>query len=383
MVDGKSEVDMRTCEIVRHYNYHCEIHHVTTKDGYILEMHRIPYSKNNKSSSTKGPVYLQHGLVDSSFTWVANKPDKSLAYMLSDDGFDVWLGNERGNTYSRGHINLHLDDEAYWDFSFDEFIKYDLPAQVDKILDTTGYTKLGYVGHSQGTMIGFGGFSSNKILASKIRVFAALAPVTHLGHMYGLLKIIASGSWLAEKIVKTIGIKNFAPTSWVIKAVARILCHGPSALVCGSIMFLITGFDTANLEFQRMPIYISHTPAGTSVKDILHFGQDTNQDKFQMYDYGWNGNMKHYLQPEPPQYNVADVEVPTGLFIGQQDWLATPADINKHIRGVMKQEYIVYDKILSNWNHMDYTWGKNANTLVYKDVISLMNGIKPDTGEAF
>ena len=49
-----------------------------------------------------------------------------------------------------------------------------------------------------GTMIGFGGFSSNKKLASKIRVFAALAPVTHLGHMYGLLKIIASGTWLAE-----------------------------------------------------------------------------------------------------------------------------------------------------------------------------------------
>ena len=47
-------------------------------------------------------------------------------------------------------------------------------------------------------MIGFGGFGSNKVLASKISVFVALAPVTHLGHMKGMLKLLSGGTWIAK-----------------------------------------------------------------------------------------------------------------------------------------------------------------------------------------
>ena len=37
-------------------------------------------------------------------------------YMLHDLGYDVWLGNARGNAYSRKHQNLTLDDKRYWMF---------------------------------------------------------------------------------------------------------------------------------------------------------------------------------------------------------------------------------------------------------------------------
>lgn len=45
------EANMTAPEIVRYWGYPCEVHHVTTQDGYILEMHRIPYGKVGKSKN--------------------------------------------------------------------------------------------------------------------------------------------------------------------------------------------------------------------------------------------------------------------------------------------------------------------------------------------
>lgn len=45
---------------------------------------------------------------------------------------------------------------------------YDLPASIDYILQTTGQSSLGYVGHSQGTTMGFAALSSQPQLAQKV-----------------------------------------------------------------------------------------------------------------------------------------------------------------------------------------------------------------------
>ena len=40
---------------------------------------------------------------------------------------------------------------GFWDFTWDEMAKYDLPAMIEYVLETTGEQELFYAGHSMGT----------------------------------------------------------------------------------------------------------------------------------------------------------------------------------------------------------------------------------------
>ena len=57
-------------------------------------------------------------------------------------------------------------------------------------LEVSGQDQLSYVGHSQGTAMGFGGFSSMPELAAKVKIFVALAPVTNIAHCEGAFRVL-------------------------------------------------------------------------------------------------------------------------------------------------------------------------------------------------
>lgn len=61
-----------------------------------------------------------------------------LAFILADAGYDVWLGNARGNTYSKRHISLRHDDSEFWDFSWHEMAYFDIPAEIDYLYKIRG-----------------------------------------------------------------------------------------------------------------------------------------------------------------------------------------------------------------------------------------------------
>jgi len=311
---------------------------------------------------------LQHGLLDSSFTWVANLPDQSLAYLLADAGFDVWMGNFRGTTYSKTHVTLSNKDHAYWQFSWDQMAKYDLPAMINKALEVSGAETLYYVGHSMGSMTAFAKLSEDQVFAKKIKQFYALGPVHTLKHVKGVLMVIAPFTRSIQHFFGWIGLDEFLPSSWLTEMVAKYFCGNPiTDLICTNFLFMVAGPNTHQLNSTRMPVYVAHSPAGTSVQNIAHFGQMVNSGKFEMFDFGKADNKKHYNgSPTPPLYDITKIETPVGLYWGAEDWLADPTDVENALPLIRNLISNVY---LPDFNHLDFIWGLRAAPEVYHPVL--------------
>ncbi len=77
-----------------------------------------------------------HGIFDSADAWVVND-ENSPAFILNAEGYDVWLGNSRGNKYSRKHVYKSPSSPEFWDFDWEDMGSYDLTALTEFILKVT------------------------------------------------------------------------------------------------------------------------------------------------------------------------------------------------------------------------------------------------------
>ncbi|KAM9197570.1 lipase member K isoform 2-T2 [Dugong dugon] len=331
------EANMNISQIISYWGYPYEKYDVVTKDGYVLGIYRIPHGKGCSSRT--------------------------------DTGYDVWMGNSRGNTWSRKHLKLSPKSSEYWAFSLDEMAKYDLPATIDFIIKKTGQEQLFYVGHSQGTTIAFIALSTNPELAKRIKIFFALAPVITVKYTQSPLKRLAV---LSRQVLKALfGDKTFYSHSLFNQFIATKFCNQKLFhRICSNFLFTLSGFDPSNLNTSRLDVYLSHSAAGTSVQNMLHWAQAVNSGQFQAFDWGNpKQNKMHFNQLTPPLYNVTKMEVPTAVWNGGQDLVADPKDVQNLIP---KLSNLIYYKWIPHYNHVDFYLGKDAPKEIYQGLISLM-----------
>uniref|UniRef100_A0A7E4ZY95 Lipase n=1 Tax=Panagrellus redivivus TaxID=6233 RepID=A0A7E4ZY95_PANRE len=368
------EEDMTVPDIIRHWGYPAEAIQVTTADGYILELHRIPWGKNSTSSDkgNRPVVFMQHGLEAASDNWVDNLPGESAGFLFADAGFDVWLGNIRGNTYGKNHVSLDPKKKEFWAFSWDHMVQYDLETMIDYVLKTTGQDSLYYVGHSQGTLIMFSKLSEDQNFAKKIRKFFALAPVGSVKHVKGLLEYVGNYFYDEINIIGSIlGDGEFLPSNWAMKLISDFVCgvFGGNEL-CESIIFLLGGVDSIQLNSTRIPVYVSHNPAGTSTQNVLHWAQMQRTGQVEKYDYRSSSkNQQHYNTSSPPKYDFTKVNAPVHLYWSDKDWLADKQDIQEWLIPNLPPQYLVENNFVEEFNHMDFIWGLHATEKVYNPII--------------
>lgn len=357
----KSVVDPR--------GYVCQEHTVTTQDGYILSMQNIPHGRSGGSTRSRPPVLLQHGLLMDAITWLLSPPDQSLALLLADNGFDVWLSSTRGTKYSRGHTSLSTSDAAYWDWSWDELVAYDLPAIFQYVSSKTRQ-KLHYVGHSLGTLTALASFSKGQ-LVSKLRSAALLSPIAYVGQMTSPLATNAADNFLAEAL-KWLGIHEFNPRGNAVLDLLKDICAKPG-VDCTKLLTSFTGQNCC-LNSSAVSSFLEHEPQSSSTKNMVHLAQMIRKGTIQMYDYGnADDNNRHYGQPAPPAYDMSSIpnDLPLFFAYGGADALSDVKDI-KLLNDSLKDhdgDKLVF-QYREDYAHADYVMAVNAKQAVYNPLMT-------------
>ncbi|XP_015118819.1 lipase 1 [Diachasma alloeum] len=366
--------------LVEQYGYRAETHDVTTDDGYILTIGRVfPNVIDPNESDGHPAVFLQHGMADTADSFVLFGPNMSLAYVLSDAGYDVWLGNLRGNTFSRRHTTLSPDDSQFWDFSLDEYATLDLPAMTDYVLNYTKQLSMTYVGYSIGATIVSLLLAERPEYNEKIDLAMLLAPLcpwkTLTPARRALIRLIRLG-----KEVTPNGATEMSSQTILLPLFFENVCMANNyttiTMFCYSPLRFFLGVDGIQSTVENMNLFTRYYPAGTSVKVAYYLLQQLDSGITpRHFDYEDSRiNLQRYGQSQPPIYNLSNIITPMVLFSAPNDPLALKKDVDQYKKNFVNVKKLIDVPInYTDFSHLDFVTAKDAKKLVYNRLLEILN----------
>jgi lysosomal acid lipase/cholesteryl ester hydrolase len=359
------------CEL---YGYYCEEHIVQTGDGYLLGLHRLGWKAGEEGIRVnsgrddgikKKVVYLHHGLMMNSEVWVClTERERCLPFELVERGYDVWLGNNRGNKYSKKSVHTAPTSSSFWNFSMDQFAFHDIPDSIAYILETTHQPSLSYIGFSQGTAQAFATLSIHPTLNEKVDVFIALAPaMSPKGVASGIVDSFVKAS--PDILYLAFGRKSILPsaTMWQSILYPPIFVR----LIDTSLRFLF-GWNAVNISAHQKLAAYPHLYSFTSTKSVVHWFQIIRNGVFQMYDDEapnpiTSNRSKYYKVAKFPTKNI---KTPIVLVYGGSDSLV---DIKVMLKELPRHTIA---KEIPHYEHLDFLWAQSVHELVFPHVFEAL-----------
>ncbi|KAK4162469.1 putative sterol esterase [Cladorrhinum sp. PSN259] len=357
------------------FGYTAEEHVVRTEDGYLLGLHRLAWRKGEENTRVNcGPnsvkkkvVYLHHGLLMNSEVWVClTDEQRALPFVLVERGFDVWLGNNRGNKYSKKSIRFSPNTNEFWNFSIDQFALHDIPNSISYILDITGQPSLSYIGFSQGTAQAFASLSIHPKLNDQVNVFIALAPaMSPAGLSNGIVDALVKAS--PQVLFLLFGRRSIlsSATMW------QSILYPPifTKLIDFGLSFLFN-WRTENISTSQKLAAYPHLYSFTSTKSVVHWFQIIRTKSFQMYDDDVHRPLLSATSSKytkVAKYPTRNIKTPIVLVYGGSDSLV---DIKAMLRELPSQT--VANEI-PHYEHLDFLWARDVEQQVFQHVFDALD----------
>ena len=374
---GDSDAFKTMDQIAAENGFKTESYNVTTEDGYILGVWRIPGLVDEKEGETKKPpVLLQHGLECDMMQWVFNRESVAPAFVLARAGYDVWMGNNRGNRFSQTHTTLDNTSKEYWTFDWEQMGTKDTPSVIDFILDKTGHDQINYIGHSEGTtQIMAGASLLPQYYKEKMKLCVFLAPPAAMSNnSVGVLEFLAQKPMrlLLLALMDTIKLWNLLPYDYVNQEHVIFLCDLVNGKLCNMVMSVFADADPSIDYTERYDMYMSNLPSGASFRNFYHYAQNIDQKEqvFHRLDYeSARGNLEVYGRSTPPDYDMSLIDFPIAILAGEKDLLADPKDVEWTYEQLKHTTVFYYMYYLG---HMSFAIAKDMSWFTV-DTMALLN----------
>lgn len=368
-------------ELCNVWGYEAQEHIVQTKDGYLLGLHRVrPKGSSEKrgrertrgrgqrrpniEDAGKRVVYMHHGLMMNSEIWVClTEKERCLPFVLVEAGYDVWLGNNRGNKYSKKSVQHSSSSSTFWDFSMDQFAIHDIPDSINYILDTTKSKSLSYIGFSQGTAQAFASLSIHPSLNEKVDVFIALAPAMSPAGLHNPIvdAFIKASPNLLYLLFGRKSILSSA-TFWHSVLYPPIFVR----LIDSALAFLFN-WKGDNITLNQKLAAYAHLYSYTSTKSVVHWFQIIRNKTFQMYDDDVQAqsvmNVYGNAFYRVPRFPTKNITTPIVLVWGGSDSLV---DIRVMLKELPNH---TLDIEVPHYEHLDMLWAQDVDKLVFPTVL--------------
>lgn len=396
-------------EMINRAGFEYETYDAVADDGYITVLTRIVNPLADKRYLRYPPILIEHGgTIDPTAYIIASTiqhhPEKwprepgdapmtssnrSLAFVLSNNGFDVWLAETRGandhnnrriktkaaQTVTSGgntgknltvgeNIDMIFRGSDFWSFSIDDIIAHELKSHIDTVLKHTGAHKLHLMTFSLSTPSSLSFLSTRKDYAKKIEGFVSMAPITSGEGLNFLVQLVMRGvcPMVPDKIGTLVvtDVLFSAPTrelilllshfKWFrytfVKAVITLLL-GPSAKYRSLLDLNVMGHMLRRLSF----------------KEAKQLCQQMKSNRLQKFDYGPIKNMLIYNSTKPPIYDLSDLHIKDWILIAaDNDALATNEN-RAHLLSLVNPKPTAVIMV-PGFNHLDLIAGMDNDKLV-------------------
>ncbi|KAJ1022821.1 hypothetical protein NDA18_005154 [Ustilago nuda] len=336
------------------WGYQCDEHEIVTQGGWILKAHRI--SDPRRSGAVGHPVVLQHGILCNSSHFVVNE-ERSMAFWLVDQGFDVWITNIRSN-FKAAHTQYTRPDPRFWAWGLKE-LAFDLGDLVDYITTATDRPQLAYVGHSQGSGSMYLALSPGICpqIGNKLSCFVALGPSVYAGSVlrrfpFSLLRQFRSRKWWGL----VFGVREFMPAIGIAQEFLPTFWFGHIAYVIFAFLF---GFHDHNWLGRQKPKMFRTVPIPTS-SELLYWYMSGFSHRGCIFD----------PRISDPWFPASFP--PHSIFYGDIDYLVLGKPLVQRIQRIEKNVEMIHTVELQNYEHLDMIFGVDAFRTVFpaiKDTI--------------